>query len=797
MKRQRLLYLLVTIIFFSCGDSGYDPETYRPSLEAYYLRPSKVEFKAQSSAGETFPFSIASLSIPWKFSDIPLWSQLSILSGDSDANVSLTIEDNLSVDTDRLGIFYLESTHAMWKCSVPMSAYQPAARPYVQMSTDEIVLDGGISSSEVSVWGNCKWTAEVNDDWLSISYDVNAGRVNIQASENTTNVARTGTIDIKYNNKTISKITVLQRVANIFVETTPLEFENVAGEYTLAITSEVSWSAETSHPWIQISPTTGAAGTTSLKISVSPNTSTVTRKGFVYIYIGASKIVEIPVTQDGIFIELSSSELVVQSTSCSEKVMLKSNTSWEIYSYPEWVDVSPKNGEGDQEISISFQDNPNVTDRQGRIKVHQAGVDLEAILEITQLGKIFEYGVTVLECSDKKQTLQVQITSDGSWTASTNTDWMAVSPTASLGSSILNILVDENISTDARIGSVTLSIGDAQYTISVVQSGKYFSVDYESSSLTSKGGKIAVHVSTNDYWNASVQDTLTWIGLSHTSGEGDAAFTITIDDNPSVNARTGVITISTVNGLSVKITITQAARYMTVSTQNILFFAKGGAYDDILVDTDAQYSISTTGGDWFTVTQKDSYTLVVVAEENPGDTVREGTIELSMTDLKEGTYSITIPVFQIAHGGTFILKGYEEDVNLDWELTESLSMSIVGYTSDENWDVNAPIPELTIHVTGYNADQNLDTNPISGSATIEISTYGEDSNLNGEEDSSSATIDSTPYGEDSNLNGEEESSSATIDSTPYGEDSNLDDEEDSSSATITVEGYGADTNIDE
>lgn len=750
MKRQRLLYLLIAIIFFSCGDSGYDPETSQPSLEAYYLRPSKVEFKAQSSAGETFPFSITSLTIPWKFSDIPSWSELSILSGESDANVNLTIEDNLSVDTDRLGIFYLESTHDVWKYSMPMSAYQPAARPYVQMSTDEVVLNGGVSSSDVSVWGNCKWTAEVNDDWLSISYDVDAGRVNIQACENTTNVARIGTIDIKYNNKTISKITVLQRVANIFAEATSIAFENVAGEYTLTITSEVSWSAETSHPWIQITPTTGAAGTTPLQISVSPNTSTVTRKGFVYIYIGASKIVEIPVTQDGIFIELESSELVVQSTSCSEKVMLKSNTSWEIYSYPEWVDVSPKNGEGDQEISISFQDNPNVTDRQGRIKVHQAGIDLEAILEITQLGKIFEYGVTLLECSDKKQTLQVQITSDGSWTAATNTDWMAVSPTISSGSSILNISVEENISEESRIGSVILSIGDAQYTISVVQSGKYFSVDYESSSLTSKGGKIAVHVSTNDHWNASVQGALPWIGLSNTSGEGDAAFTITIDDNPSVNARTGVITISTVNGLSVKITIAQAARYMKVSTQNILFFAKGGVYGDIVVNTDAQYSISTTGGNWFTVIQNDSSTLVVVAEENLGDTERAGTIVLSMTDLKEGTYSITIPVVQLAYGGKFFVIDYEEDVNLDWELTDSLSISVVGYTSDKNWDVNAQIPKITIHVTGYNEDQNWDANPVSGSATIEFSTYGEDSNWNGAEGSSSALITMEGYGVDTN-----------------------------------------------
>jgi hypothetical protein len=104
---------------------------------------------------------------------------LSILSGESDANVNLTIEDNLSVDTDRLGIFYLESTHEIWKSSVPMSAYQPAARPYAQLSADEVVLDGGASFSEVTVRSNCVWTAVANDNWLSTSYDVNAGKIHI------------------------------------------------------------------------------------------------------------------------------------------------------------------------------------------------------------------------------------------------------------------------------------------------------------------------------------------------------------------------------------------------------------------------------------------------------------------------------------------------------------------------------------------------------------------------------------------------------------------------------------------
>jgi hypothetical protein len=121
-----------------------------------------------------------------------------------------------------------------------------------------------------------------------------------------------------------------------------------------------------------------------------------------------------------------------------------------------------------------------------------------------------------------------------------------------------------------------------------------------------------------------------------------------------------------------------------------------------------------------------------------------------MTDLKEGTYSITIPVVQLAYGGKFFVIDYEEDVNLDWELTDSLSISVVGYTSDKNWDVNALIPKITIHVTGYNEDQNWDDNNISGSATIEFSTYGEDSNWNGAEGSSSALITMEGYGVDTN-----------------------------------------------
>ena len=430
-------------------------------------------------------------------------------------------------------------------------------------------------------------------------------------------------------------------------------------------------------------------------------------------------------------------------------VSIKSNTTWTISSCPEWCTVTPTSGEGTTNVTIKTTDNPNISKREGTIKAIQDGLSLEATMKVVQNGKTFDYGSGTIECSDKAQTLSVSISSNGSWKASTTDSWITVNPTSASGSGVLSVSVTENTADDARTGKVTLTIGDKSFEISIIQSGKYFTVNFENIDIGSTGGNVLISISSNDDWSATITGSPSWITLSKTSGNGSADFTASVVDNPSVNSRTANLILTTVHGLSVKIIVTQAARYMTVDHQDILFFAKGGESDNITISTDGKYTISKSAS-WFSISEKGNGVFTVTAEENNGKDAREASITITMTDLKEGTYAITLPVIQTCYGGTFVVSGYGEDKNWDIGASYNVSLTVTGYSTDKNWDVSAYGVKFNVTITGFNNDKNWDSNTNS-SGNIGTGDYPSDSNYDSKT-SSQGNISTSGYGSDSNWN---------------------------------------------
>ena len=727
MKRKITYAGLLLVLLTGCGDSDkYDPTQYKASLAAHYLRPSQTTFTANSAKECSYTFDVKSVDTPWAFTDVMTWTTVYPMYGSASANVSFAIEENTSGDTERLGVFYLSSTQSDWDYSFPISVKQPAATPYATVSASTITLNGAASSQDVTVQSNCSWDISNNANWLQANITGEHSGIKFTASENTTNSSRSATVYVSFGGKNLASISVTQKAAGISAETATLEFENTAGEYSIKVTSEAAWTAKTSQTWIQVSPDSGKAGTETIKVTVTPNSTTSARTGYVYLYIGSSQVVQIAVTQKGLYVEFSASSLEMTDGVDEKTITVKSNTSWTISSYPSWVTVTPTSGEGTQNVTIKTADNPNTSKREGTIKATQAGVSLEASLTITQLGKTFDYGQSTIECSDKAQTLSVMISSNGSWTASSIDSWITVKPSSASGNGTLSIAVTENTADDARTGKVSLSIGNKTYEITVIQSGKYFTVKYEGNDMGSTGGKIAVEISSNDSWTVSAAGSPSWITLDKTSGSGNVSFNITVADNPSVNSRTATVTLATVHEKSVKIIISQAARYLTVDHQSILFFAKGGDSDDITISTDGKYSITKTGS-WFSITEKGHGVFVATAQENTEKDAREGSVVIKLTDLKEGTYSITLSVVQTSYGGTFIIDGYGEDKNWDIGASSNVSLTVTGYSSDKNWDNSAYNIKVTISVTGYNSDSNWDSKT-SSSGNMGTGGYSSDKN---------------------------------------------------------------------
>lgn len=743
MNRHFIIYV-ITLLLVGCSEKYDESLGLYPTLTPRYISatPTSLTYAATS---ETKSVAVNSMQTPWKLENGIDWVSLSPMSGSSSASVAVSVSENISGDDARMGIFYLKADVSDWKFETPISVTQSGATPTIILSKSEFEFTGAVHSETVSVSSNCTWSVTSSSDWLAVAKQDNT--IILTISSNETNSYRTATVSVNHNGTTnISKqITVRQAPANINASTETLVFNNTASSVNVTIESEASWDVTTSSSWIEVSPTSGNPGTSVITISVAPNTATNERTGYVSISVGGNQRIQIPIRQRGIYIETEQSELSFNASGGSLDLFVLSNTSWNVSSVPSWITVLPSNGEGDGKIKVTAQDNPNTANRSGVIHITQSGLNIDVEVTVTQAGKTFDVTTTVLNFGDKQETQTVSIETDGTWNAQTNDSWITVSPLSASGNSTLSVTVSENPNDNERTGKVVITMGDKSATIDIVQKGKYFMVSNSFLTYTSKGGSINISITTNDTWTARIEDNQEWIQLSETNGSGDVDVQVTAMDNPSVNSRTATIIFETTHNQSIKVVVTQDARYLNVDTREILFYSKGGTSEAITVSTDGQYQISCSDS-WFTISQS-SNTFRVTASENTTNDPRIGSIIIALTDLAEGSYTLTLTVTQLNYGGSFLrneygddtnydnmgnsvgnltITGFGDDTNYDSTTTSGTSLSVSDFKSDSNWDATNS-SNVTVTITGYKSDNNLDSST-STSGIISKTGFENDSN---------------------------------------------------------------------
>lgn len=367
-----------------------------------------------------------------------------------------------------------------------------------------------------------------------------------------------------------------------------------------------------------------------------------------------------------------------------------------------------------------------------------------ATVKVHQKGKTFDVATTTLTFNDEEESQTITIATDGTWRAYSSADWIKISPETATGNSTLTITVQENSTDGERSGSVNILMGDASATVAIVQKGKYFTIDNSLLDFTSKGGELVVTLTTNAPWATRKDDTVNWLSISPTNGTDNATVKVTASDNASVNKRSANVYFDAL-GRSVNILVSQKARYLTVDANELLFYSKGGTSNAVTISTDGTYSINCSDN-WLTISRNgDSFT--VTASENDTKDARIGKITISLTDLKEGSYSVTLTVTQLNYGGTFLRKDFEEDKDYDSNGSSTGSLTITGYGSDTNYDTSSQ-SGTKLSVVGFKADTGWDSSTKS-SAKVTITGFKSDQSLDSTANSS-GTMQKNDFSNDSN-----------------------------------------------
>lgn len=691
-------------ILFGCKEEFDSASQLRPSLTGIYLKASQTNFNHVSTALFTDNFNVECSSTSWQFTTLPNWIMIDPASGNTSSSIVLRGDENKSTEA-RTSIFYLESINSSENLSKTLSVSQGAVESSLMVEPSELALKGNGDTMSILVIANCTWNAKCQQEWVTLNV-VDSNELSITADANPSDQYRQATIYINYGeNKTIP-VSITQYPADISSSDVTLKYSNVASKYDVIITAEIDWTAVVSDSWIVVNPASGSEGETHISIEVAPNTSVNNRTGYVAFKTGNYERFQIQIEQEGLYIE-TIDELNFRAIENSLSFEVKSNTEWDILSAPNWLSFSKIKGYGNEEITVSAAENPNLEQRSGTIEIGQRGLTLKCEISVTQSGMTLSSDSSLLEFSDKggQQTFEIQ--SDGAWSSFCSSDWFNASPISGNGDTTITVTAEENISNDDRNGTISYSFGNQSTEVLIHQTGKYFNIDNKAFEFDSHGGSHTISLSTNESWSVHIVDDADWLSLSSTSGEGDEEITLTVNDNPSVNPRSSEIIITPTHSQEIRITVNQKARYLNVSSESILFYSEGGTSEFISISSDGTYEIHGDS-EWLTITEVDEAGFTVTVEPYKQPETRTGKITISLINLEEGSLNLELSVIQIGEGCSFIVDGYPEDSDWSDFGNSSLTFTITGFTSDQNWDTQYE-SKIVISITGYKDDENWNT----------------------------------------------------------------------------------------
>lgn len=745
-KFNILIFIALAIGVGSCKDD-FDPTgNLKPSLTARYLYSYRTEFNFYNAEASTYNFTVESIETPWAFTSTPSWLSLSPAQGNSNADITITASSNPSGDTPRTAIFYLASQLNEWNYNIAMSASQVAATPSLTAESTDLSFGGGAESQTIAITSNCTWNAECSYSWVSLATDTEAGTLTISVEPNPNSSYRTAYAYLNYGSF-YTTIYITQYPSEISASESTLTFGNEAGKYTVSIKSQADWTTTVSHSWISVTPSSGSAGTTNADIEVTPNTGIYERSGYVLIYTGGNRRLQISIKQKGLYLEADCNKLEFTSGIQSKTFEIESNIDWAITDKPNWLSLSKESGTGNTSITATTTDNPYTTSRSGYIVISKPGLDLKLNIKVQQAGKYFTAGSSLLQFTDKASSQNLKIESDAKWLSILSDSWFSTSALNGQGDADITVTVEENKTAEERTGSISYQYCEKSTNVNIHQLAKYATIDNKAFTFDSKGGSSVIELLTNEKWTATIENDTTWLSLSSKSGTGDANLTLTVKDNASINKRSTSILITPEYSQAIRIMVTQNPRYLTIDAQSIIFFATGGTSDVVQIDSDGSFEISNSDT-WFTVNKLENNTFTVFATQNNSVNMRQGSVTIRMTGLTEGSFSIELPVIQA--GESFIFNGFEEDNNWNDKIgDDALSVAIIRYTTDKNWNdhVNS---KITINVSGYTTDHDYNKHDKSN-GKVSINPYGIDSNWNNH-NNGNGNIGSFGYNDDIDWN---------------------------------------------
>ncbi|MCB9209863.1 MAG: BACON domain-containing protein [Ignavibacteriales bacterium] len=254
----------------------------------------------------------------------------------------------------------------------------------------------------------------------------------------------------------------------------------------------------------------------------------------------------------------------VTNTSGSTDFTVTSNVNWSASKNVSdtWITSVTPSGSGDGTVTVSYESNPTTSQRVGTVTISGGGITENVTVSQAAGSAVLSATPTSRSVTNISGFTTFSVTSNITWTASDDSDWLTLS---GVGSGTLTAIYTANPTVSQRTGTITLSgPGVTDVTLTVVQAAgsATLTVTPSSRDVANTTGSTTFSVSSNTSW--TVSDNVSWMSVSPTGGSGGGTLTASYDANTTVSARTATITVTT-GGLTENVTVSQAAGSATLS----------------------------------------------------------------------------------------------------------------------------------------------------------------------------------------------------------------------------------------
>ncbi|MEI6752806.1 MAG: BACON domain-containing carbohydrate-binding protein, partial [Paludibacter sp.] len=362
---------------------------------------------------------------------------------------------------------------------------------------------------------------------------------------------RVATVTLVANGVATKTITITQAVgdATLSVSGTTATVTKASGSTaSLSVTSNSTWTASSNQSWLTV--TSGATGNGTITFTTSSaNPFITTRVATVTLVANGVATKTITITQavgDATLSVSGTTATVTKASGSTASLSVTSNSTWTASSNQSWLTVtSGATGNGTITFTTSSA-NPFITTRVATVTISANGATNKIVTVTQAMGDatLSVSGTTATVTKANGSTANLTVTSNSTWTASSNQSWLTVTSGATGNGTITVTTSSANPYITTRVATVTIAAtGVISKTVTVTQA-------VGDATLSVSGNTAIIDVMANNTAFINVSSNTTWTAVSsenwlsvNTNIVGNGKLTFTASNTTDAN-RQAIVTVS-------------------------------------------------------------------------------------------------------------------------------------------------------------------------------------------------------------------------------------------------------------